>query len=250
MTMIYPILCQGNDLPLTLYSILESYVNYGKLSSDTVKIKDMWKVGRTYLFDFQYPLLIETKENFEHNIINHYLMRRINYETVNLFKIMLENKLNEIMPKYNILFSKLNGWDIFKADTTIREYKDSGITSNSTTQHNKASGSTTSNGSSKNSGDSAYSDTPQSQITDIEDNSYISEYTKTSSSGNTDMLTTNSNTIDNTGIESGTSTKDVNETVTHTVSNTLDVYLKFQNEYNNIYTMIYKDLDCLFYGLV
>ena len=163
---------------------------------------------------------------------------------------MLENKLNEIMPKYNILFSKLNGWDIFKADTTIREYKDSGITSNSTTQHNKASGSTTSNGSSKNSGDSAYSDTPQSQITDIEDNSYISEYTKTSSSGNTDMLTTNSNTIDNTGIESGTSTKDVNETVTHTVSNTLDVYLKFQNEYNNIYTMIYKDLDCLFYGLV
>lgn len=248
--MIYPILCQGNDLPLTLYSILESYVNYGKSASDTVKIKDMWTVGRNYLFDFHYPLSVETKEVFEHNIINHYLMRRINFETVNLFKIMLENKLNEIMPKYNILFSKLNGWDIFKADTTTREYKDSGITSNSTTQHNTASGSTTSNGSSKNSGDSAYSDTPQSQITDIADNSYISEYTKTSSSGTTDMTTTNNNTIDNTGVESGTSTKDISETVNRTVTNTLDVYLKFQEEYNNIYTMIYKDLDCLFYGLV
>lgn len=248
--MIYPILCQGNDLPLTLYSILESYVNYGKSASDTVNIKDMWTVGRNYLFDFQYPLSIETKENFEHNIINHYLMRRINFETVNLFKIMLENKLNEIMPKYNILFSKLDGWDIFKADTTIREYKDSGITSNSTTQHNTSSGSTTSNGSSENSGDSAYSDTPQSQITDIADNSYISEYTKTSSSGSTDMSTTNNSTSDNTGVESGTSTKDITETVSHTVSNTLDVYLKFQEEYNNIYTMIYKDLDCLFYGLV
>lgn len=248
--MIYPILCQGNDLPLTLYSILESYVNYGKSASDTVKIKDMWTVGRNYLFDFQYPLSIETKENFEHNIINHYLMRRINYETVNLFKIMLENKLNEIMPKYNILFSKLDGWDIFKADTTSREYKDSGVTSNSTTQHNTASGSTKSNGSSENSGDSAYSDTPQSQITDIADNSYISEYTKTSSSGTTDTTTTNNNSSDNTGVENGTSTKDISEIVNRTVSNTLDVYLKFQVEYNNIYTMIYKDLDCLFYGLV
>lgn len=248
--MIYPILCQGNDLPLTLYSILESYVNYSKNDSETTKIKDMWKEGRTYLFDFHYPLSIETKENFEHNIINHYLMRRINFETVNLFKIMLENKLNEIMPKYNILFSKLNGWDIFKADTTTREYKDSGITSNSTTQHNTSSGSTSSNGSSENSGDSAYSDTPQSQITDIADNSYISEYTKTSSSGSTDMSTTNNSTSDNTGVESGTSTKDITETVSHTVSNTLDVYLKFQEEYKNIYSMIYKDLDCLFYGLV
>lgn len=248
--MIYPILCQGNDLPLTLYGILESYVNYGKKASDTVKIKDMWKVGREYLFDFQYPLSDETKENFEHNIINHYIMRRINYETVNLFKIMLENKLNEIMPKYNILFSKLNGWDIFKADTTTREYKDSDITSNSRSQHNTATGSTTSNGNSENSGDSAYSDTPQSQITDIADNSYISEYTKTSSHGTTDMTTTNSNTIDNNGIESGTSSKDISETVNRTVSNTLDVYLKFQEEYNNIYTMIYEDLDCLFYGLV
>ena len=248
--MIYPILCQGNDSPLTLYSILESYVNYGKSASDTAKIKDMWTVGRNYLFDFQYPLSVETKENFEHNIINHYLMRRINYETVNLFKIMLENKLNEIMPKYNILFSKLDGWDIFKADTTSREYKDSGITSNSTTQHNTVSGSTTSNGSSENSGDSAYSDTPQSQITDIADNSYISEYKKTSSSGTTDMTTTNNNSSDNSGVESGTSTKDISETVNRTVTNTLDVYLKFQEEYNNIYTMIYKDLDCLFYGLV
>lgn len=248
--MIYPILCQGNDLPLTLYSILESYVNYSKTVTDTVKIRDMWAVGRKYLFDFQYPLSVETKETFEHNIINHYLMRRINYETVNLFKIMLENKLNEIMPRYNILFSKLDGWDIFKADTITREYKDSGITSNSTTQHNTANGSTTSSGSSENSGDSAYSDTPQSQITDIDDNSYISEYTKTSSSGTTDMTTTNNNITDNTGVESGTSTKDVNETVTHTVSNTLDVYLKFQEEYKNIYSMIYKDLDCLFYGLV
>ena len=248
--MIYPILCQGNDLPLTLYSILESYVNYGKSASDTVKIKDMWTVGRNYLFDFQYPLSIETKENFEHNIINHYLIRRINYETVNLFKIMLENKLNEIMPKYNVLFTKLDGWDIFKADTTTREYKDSGITSNSTTQHNNASSKTISNGNSENSGDSAYSDTPQSQITDIADNSYISEYTKTSSSGSSDMSTTNNSTSDNTGIESGASTKDISETVNRTVTNTLDVYLKFQEEYNNIYTMIYKDLDCLFYGLV
>ena len=64
------------------------------------------------------------------------------------------------------------------------------------------------------------------------------------------MTTNNNNTIDNIGVESGTSTKDISETVNRTVTNTLDVYLKFQEEYNNIYTMIYKDLDCLFYGLV
>lgn len=248
--MIYPICCQGNDLPPTLYSILESYVNYGKSESEQIKIRDMWLIGRRYLFDFQYPLLVEEKTEFEQRIINHYLMRRINYETVLLFKINLENKLNEIMPKYNMLFSKLNGWDIFKAGKTTREYSDTGTSSNTTTNSTRGNGTASSNGSTENSGDTAYSDTPQSQISDVSDNSYISEYTKNRTGGTTENSTTTENKTESSGTDNGTTTKNITETVNRTVDNTLDIYIKFQNEYNNIYSMIYKELDCLFYGLV
>ena len=43
--LIYPFLPRNCEKPPTLYSILESIVNYGK--DDKTKIKDLAKVGRT-----------------------------------------------------------------------------------------------------------------------------------------------------------------------------------------------------------
>lgn len=110
---------------------MQSIVNFN--NTDTVKITNMWQNARVKLFDFNYPLTQNvSRETFEHNILNHYLMRRINYDTVTLFKIMLENKLNEIMPKYNMLWDSQINWDIFKSGTTTREYTDTTTSANTT----------------------------------------------------------------------------------------------------------------------
>ena len=235
--MIYPIWQQGNNLPPTLYSIMQSLVNY-----DTVEpsnIKDMWQKAREYIFNFDYVLTNNvSRETFEHNILNHYLMRRINYETVTLFKIMLENKLTEILPKYNMLWDSLNGWDIFKSGTTTREYTDNTTSSNTgnNTGENTGTTNTVNN--------TGYSDTPQSNINDINSSEYLTEYTHNvvdnTITNNTSTTTSNS----------GKSNKTINEVVTRTADNELDLLIKFQTEYNNIWTMLYNDLDCLFYGLV
>lgn len=248
--MIYPICQQGNNLPPTLYSIMQSLVNYDT-DDEPSKIKDMWQKAREYIFNFDYVLTNNvSRETFEHNILNHYLMRRINYETVTLFQIMLENKLSDILPKYNMLWDSLNGWDIFKSGTTTREYTDNTTTSN--TGNNTVNGSITgeNRGTTNTVNNTGYSDTPQSNIDDINSSEYLTEYTHNvvDNTITNNTSTTTSNTSTNT--DSGKSNKTINEVVTRTADNELDLLIKFQTEYNNIWTMLYADLDCLFYGLV
>ena len=89
-----------------------------------------------------------------------------------------------------------------------------------------------------------YSDTPQSNIDDINSSEYLTEYTHNVA----DNTITNNTTT--TTSNSGKSNKTINEVVTRTADNELDLLIKFQTEYNNIWTMLYADLDCLFYGLV
>ena len=235
--MIYPICQQGNNLPPTLYSIMQSLVNYD--SDGPSKIKDMWQKAREYIFNFDYVLTNNvSRETFEHNILNHYLMRRINYDTVTLFQIMLENKLSEILPKYNMLWDSLNGWDIFKSGTTTKEFTDNTTTSNTGNNTGKNTGTTNTVN------NTGYSDTPQSNIDDINSNEYLTEYTHNVADN------TITNNISTTTSNIGNSNKAINEVVTRTADNELDLLIKFQTEYNNIWTMLYADLDCLFYGLV
>ena len=255
--MIYPICQQWNDLPPTIYSIMQSIVNFN--NADTVKISDMWQNARVKIFDFNYPLTQNVShETFEHNILNHYLMRRINYDTVTLFKIMLENKLNEIMPKYNMLWDSQIDWDIFKSGTTTREYKDTTTSANTTnstsSEKNDNTSSTDSNSIVNMTNSDSKSDVPQGQIDDVKNSEYISEYDYTvndstsNNNGSSKSLSNTTNTAEN--ISNSTDNKTIKESVTRTADNELDILLKYQSEYINIWNMIYKDLDSLFYGLV
>lgn len=247
--MIYPILQQGNNLPPTLYSIMQSLVNYD--TDEPSKIKDMWQKAREYIFNFDYVLTNNvSRETFEHNILIHYLMRRINYDTVTLFQIMLENKLAEILPKYNMLWDSLDGWDIFKSGTTTREYTDNTTTSN--TGNNTVNGSITgeNTGTTNTINNTGYSDTPQSKINDIDSNEYLTEYTHNVADNTITNNTSTTTTNTSTNTDNGKSDKTIKEVVTRTADNEMDLLIKFQAEYNNIWTMLYRDLDCLFYGLV
>ena len=218
----FPPLPNDCALPPTIYSILESIVNYGK--TDKTKIKDLAKSGRNTIFNFDYQLSDKvTKEDFECMILNHFLMRRIGFDTVTAFRIQLNVKLNEIMPVYNkmfdLIYSNLNlGNVVTKSSTDNRNTENTTKLNNSTDTKTK------------------HSSLPQDEIDEIEKSSYMTDYT---SSNNNSVSNGNSITQDNNIYNE--------ETVSN---NNLENIIKLKTELNNIYTLIFKDLDCLFYGLI
>ena len=231
---IYPIIpnlikiSEWNSEPPSVYSLLESYVNYGK--DVPVKIKDLAKAGRSLFFDFDYPLTpLVNKEDFECMIINHFIMRRIGFETFTAFSIAFQVKINEIMPNYNKLFEALDGWDLFDGESTTRDLSRN-IEGNNTTNNSINSNSTS---------DRRFSNSPQNKMTQVQSGEYVSEYNYDQDNNNTNTNST-SNTNDDTT---------EHEVVHRTLANKLEVYTEFLKNRENIYTMIFEDLDKLFYQL-
>ena len=230
--MFIPFLPPNCDKPPTLYSILNSIVNGDKEDEDDyTKIKDLAKQGRYKIFDFDYPLSKTiTKEYFETMILNHYMTRRIGFETVTNFKLHLQVKLNAIMPKYNLLFD--NQAEIMNSRTITKTGSDNAETStqNSSTNSNTSNSTT----------DNRYSDTPQDNLQDVKDGKYVTNYSYIKADTESNGSATNEGT--------GTNARNYNETI---VENDNDnTYFKIQNEMANIFNMIFKELDSLFFSIV
>ena len=63
------------------------------------------EAGRAAIFGFQYPIFdYDYKKILETKILKHYYTREISEETVGLWKLRLDSKMNEIMPFYNKLY--------------------------------------------------------------------------------------------------------------------------------------------------
>ena len=253
-----PFLPPDFDYPPTIYSLLESIVNYGK--DDKSKIKDLAKNGRSKIFDFDYPLSEKiNREDFECMILNHFLMRRIGFDTLNSFKIQLNVKLNSIMPIYNKMFDLLDGVDFF-GDVTIREGTDKRKIDNQNTKNTTNENTTnntlenTSNSNSNTIVDNRASELPQSEIENVKNASYLTDYQynttdiETTDNSNSTGNSTSNTTTNETNNTNTTDNNEYTEKVTNV--NMLDVYLKLNKEILNIYSLIFKDLDCLFYQLV
>ena len=148
-------------------------------------------------------------------ILNHFLMRRIGYDTVTAFKIALNVKLNEIMPIYNKLFDALDGWEIFNDGERVTETGENTIENETTTVS-----------------DRRYSDTPQNQLSNVQNGSYITDYNY-----DTDTLNSESNGSDS-------------RTIIRTPSDKIKIYKEFIENKKSNYTMLFDELDTLFYGLV
>ena len=87
---------------MTIKDIVNSYYDGSSLQIDD-KLDDV----REYIFDFNYPVLDnETKKRIEIAILKHYYYREIAFETVGMFKIKLNDRLNLIMSRYNALYEK------------------------------------------------------------------------------------------------------------------------------------------------
>lgn len=227
-----------DNRPPRLYDLLESLVNYGK--TDKTKIKDLAKESSQFIFDFDYPLSNKVdKEKFETMILNHFILRRIGFETFTSFQIQLNVKLNEIMPLYNKMFESLDGWNLFNDGEIVeRDLKDNRTIENNSSANNKL------NNKSETISDLRYSDTPQNQLENLRDGSYVTDanYNK------------NDDTSESIGESTAkTNTKDDNvlhEIIKRSPSDKIAIYKEFQDNLKSIYNMIFKDLECLFYQLV
>lgn len=246
--MFYPFLPPNCNKPPTLYSVLNSIVNGDKDEDEYTKIKDLAKEGRSTIFNFDYPLsqYIE-KEKFETMILNHFLQRRIGFETVTAFRIQLDVKLNEIMPLYNKMFNALENWEIFNdGEVTTRTGTD-----NTTTQNTNQTSNTlenTSITSTEDISDRRNSELPQNQLSELRDGNYVTNYNydTNTNTGNDNSHSEGTSQATN----NGTDNKQYNETITRTPADKIAILKEMQENIKSIYTMIFKDLDCLFYQLV
>lgn len=95
----------------------------------TIELKDV--VANHNIFDFKYPFYDERKRpEFEEKFIRHFYFREIGCETIDRFKVYLEDKFATVFPYYNELFnaaqieySILNNYNLTEEFTTERVNK-------------------------------------------------------------------------------------------------------------------------------
>lgn len=206
-----------NPKPPTLYAILNSIANYD--NPNPVKIRKLAEATREKVFDFDYELSEALDKNqFEIDILNHYMMRRIGFETFTAFQLYLENKLHEILPYYNLMFDSFKNYNLFgNGEKTVRVTTDNrSITSGSTSE-----------------GENRFSEYPLNQLEDITDGRYVSNQT-------TSNLSSNNNTSD---------VNNTNEVIERSPADKMAIYKSYLETKRSVMSMIYKDLDILFYGI-
>lgn len=206
-----------NPKPPTVYAILNSIANYD--SEVQTKIRNLAQATHDKIFDFDYELSTAlNKDDFECDILNHYMMRRIGFETVTAFQLYLENKLHEIMPYYNLILDSFKNYNLFSSGETITRVRNDSKTSNNTGTSNS---------------ESRFSEYPLNELEDLNDGSYVS----------------NQSTTDNTVSNNTSDTNNENETINRSPIDKMSIYKDYLETKRSVMNMIYKDLDILFYGL-
>lgn len=169
-------------------------------------IKDTIERAVPKVFDFDFPMFDEKyRDVLCGKILKHYWTREIGAETVGLFKLWLDTKLNEIMPYYNQLYKStlLEFNPLYDVDITTTHKRtndgttdvqgqgveDGEHTSNLNTENSentkrtgqntvdtssdRTNNSTTTN---KDERSDAYSDTPQGTLANVRELSYLTNF--------------------------------------------------------------------------
>jgi hypothetical protein len=130
--------------------------------------------GNYPIFDEKYRPVLERK------ILKHFYMREIGFETVGLFKMKLNNKMNEIMPYYNKLYeSELFEYNPLE-DTNIKTERDrNGTRVENEGRKNVRNEENSSTNNNKNVNDvnrwELNNETPQGALTDVTSGRYLTD---------------------------------------------------------------------------
>ena len=189
--------------------------------------------SRSKIFSFDYPIFDETYRGvIETKILKHYYTREIGLETVGLWLHKLDVKMNEIMPYYNQLyksclleFNPFYNTDLTtKRDIKTNEKGNSKDETNTTTKEWEL-----------------YSDTPQGSVTNLENETYLTNATK--NTGNANALNKGETNVDN--------VQDYLETVKGKVGgeNYSSLLEQYRKTFLNIDMMIIDELSDLFMNI-
>lgn len=174
-------------------------------------------------------------------ILKHYYLREIGCETVGIWLLWMNTKLEEIMPYYNKLYeSELIKFNpMYDVDWNRKGNKtgnESGSGSRSTSGNN--SGTNTQSGTSSNTRKDLYSDTPQGALTGVETETYLTNARKVSDSGETGVNGSTSGSYEDS--ESSSNKVDTTENYVESVSGKQGTgsYSKMLNEFRETFLNI------------
>lgn len=209
------------------------------------KISEIIALARPKIFDFNYPIFDQNyKEELETKIIRHFYLREIAFETVGIWKLKLEDKMNIIMPYFNKLYDS----ELIKYNPLLEvDYTKTGSNenngSNNRTENRTNNQSNTSNRTNYN----MFADTPQMQIVDIPTNANNATLTNLTKDIDNDTNTLNitEQGTDNTTLHNKT---DYVERIIGKVSTSsyMKLIQELRDTFLNIDSMIIESLDDLF----
>lgn len=183
--------------------ICEHYAGLNE-SAEYSSVEDVISRSRDKIFDFSYPIYdVNYKSVLETKILKHYYTREIGEETVGLWKLRLNTRMNEIMPFYNQLYEsvmlKFNPLENVNL-TKDKDITNAGENASNTTTNVESEGDTTHTGTVTDVGHmeresvtthnesedhwDMYSDTPQGGLTGVRTEEYL-----TNARHNTDSMT-------------------------------------------------------------
>lgn len=257
--------------------ICEQYAGYDA-SSGYLELNRVLDKAVPKVFDFDFPLYDSSYKNVLcRKILKHYYTREICEETVGLWKLRLDARLNEIMPYYNQLYESalLKFNPLHDVDYTT-EHKGKGEsvgkgTSNSNGTDNTATTggwTDTDHGESKNANKNTrwdvYSDTPQGSLQNVRNEEYLTNARKiiddgTGSSAEVDSTSNRDYDMNVNGVstQNSESTNNINSTDEYIrkVSGKMsgksysELLMEYRKTLLNIDTMIIEDLRDLFFLL-
>lgn len=242
-----------------LRTICEEYAGYDK-SVGYKNVDDVISKSRDKVFNFDFPIFDESyRPVLETKIIKHYYTREIGAETVGLWQLWLDTKLNEIMPYYNKLYESelLEFNPFYDADYTKTGNRDADKTGteednishdverngrgtvtndfdSTTTRTNNLTETTNMSNAPKNETWEEFSDTPQGGLTGVRNLNYLTNarhITEDGTGSSTTGTVSNTGTVQDVADSTNTETRNTNDTEERTIDGTKTYNLNNTEEY-------------------
>ena len=240
--------------------ICEQYAGLSE-SEGYSSVDDIIQVALPKIFDFSFPIFDENYRNVLcKKIIKHFYTREIGCETVGLWKLWLNVKMNEIMPYYNQLYrSELIEFNpMYNIDvTTTHTGKGSNNKGRDFTSDSTYSGNSTNTTRTTLDSDNWNKtlDTPQGSIQNIANDSYLTDATR--DTVNSTGYTENTGTSETSEKKTDNETEKINTTEEYvdrvSGKNSGESYSKILNDFRdtflNIDMLVIEECNDLFFGL-
>lgn len=235
--------------------ICEQYAGLTE-STEYTNIDNVISTALPRVFDFDFPIFDEAyRPILERRILKHYYTREIGYEVVSRWKLALCNKLNEIMPKYNMLYKSelLDFNPLYTHDMYTK--RDNETNTNGSSNGETGRDTTIDDTGHNNPNETTYklhSDTPQGGLEGVNSETYLSDADKTTVTGSSTSSNHHTELTGTTNSENTTGRK-VDDYLEHVYGyagyNPSKLIKEYRETFLNIDEMVIKELSKLFMGV-